>query len=328
MLGPSSINRVGSASIAPTVTVGDVAFSDVSMQETIALILLLVQKGASAHHICTGNLDHLFLLQKHAGLRNAYRTASLVLADGMPIVWLSRLARSRKKDSPLPSPAYVPSEDHGSADLDAVIASLGEDNGKDLGKPVTMSNEAATPLRERVAGSDLFWELARVSAHCNLRIFYLGGKPGAAQEAADVVQKRYPGAQVCGVYCPPFETFNTDEEQDEIARRIREAAPDVLLVGLGAPKQETWIVDHKDRLGVPVSIGVGGSFEMAAGQVQRAPKWVQRVGMEWAFRLAQDPSRLWRRYFCNDLPFLSRLAGQMLRERFARENTPSCIVDR
>jgi N-acetylglucosaminyldiphosphoundecaprenol N-acetyl-beta-D-mannosaminyltransferase len=129
--------------------------------------------------------------------------------------------------------------------------------------------------------------------------------PGAADAAARIIRERYPKAQICGTYCPPHETFATDAEQAKIGDIIREAAPDVLLVGLGAPKQEKWIAANKQRLGVPVSIGVGGSFEMAAGIVQRAPLSVQKFGMEWAYRLVQDPSRLWRRYLRDDLPFLA-----------------------
>lgn len=258
-----------SSSIVPTTTVADVAFSDVTMQETVALILLIVQKGNAPHHICTGNLDHLFLLQRDEEFRQAYESASLVLADGMPIVWMSGIARQ---------------------------------NGQ-------------AALRERVAGSDLFWELVQASEIYGLRLFFLGGAPGAAEKARLEAERRYPGCHISGVYCPPHETFNTDEEQARIEETIRAAAPDILLVGLGAPKQEKWILRHKARLGVPVSVGVGGTFEMAAGLVRRAPRWVQRSGMEWAYRLMQDPARLWRRYLCNDLPYLMRVLGGTVKGR-------------
>jgi N-acetylglucosaminyldiphosphoundecaprenol N-acetyl-beta-D-mannosaminyltransferase len=154
--------------------------------------------------------------------------------------------------------------------------------------------------------------LAKASQKTGLRLFFLGGVPGAADAAAEIIRTRYPKAQICGTYCPPFETFSTDAEQTKIAEIVRQAAPDVLLVGLGAPKQEKWIVANKHRLGVPVSIGVGGSFEMAAGIVQRAPLHVQKVGMEWAYRLVQDPSRLWRRYLRDDLPFLALTVLRMM----------------
>jgi N-acetylglucosaminyldiphosphoundecaprenol N-acetyl-beta-D-mannosaminyltransferase len=262
-----------SSSIAPTTTVADVAFSNVTMRETVNLIRLIVQKGNSPEHICTGNLDHLYQLQRDPEFRRSYETAALVLPDGMPIVWMSHL--SRQSDQ--------------------------------------------SPLQERVAGSDLFWELVEASASSGLRLFFLGGAPGSAEKACEVAQERFPGCHISGVYCPPYETFNTPEEQAHIERLIREAAPDVLLVGLGAPKQEKWILANKARLGVPVSVGVGGTFEMAAGVVRRAPSWMQRSGMEWVFRLSQDPNRLWRRYLCNDLPFLMRALTQVARQRAPKD---------
>jgi N-acetylglucosaminyldiphosphoundecaprenol N-acetyl-beta-D-mannosaminyltransferase len=250
-----------SSSIVSTVTVGDVPFSRVTMQEATALILLMIQKSHAPHHIVTGNLDHLFRLQSDIEFKKAYETASLVLADGMPIVWLSKILRL-----------------------------IGSDD-----------------LSERVAGSDLFWELGRISQSHGVRIFLLGGVEGAADGAKKALEKVYPGCEVCGTYCPPFETFNTQEEQNEILRRVRAASPDVLLVAFGAPKQEKWIQANNHRLGVPVSIGVGGSFEMACGISPRAPKIYQQLGLEWAFRLVQDPARLYDRYVRHDLPFLVRL---------------------
>jgi N-acetylglucosaminyldiphosphoundecaprenol N-acetyl-beta-D-mannosaminyltransferase len=174
---------------------------------------------------------------------------------------------------------------------------------------------SSAPLPERVTGSDLFWELSRVSGEANLRLFFLGGLPGAAAKAAEAVEQRYPGARVVGTYCPPPELFDTEAEQERIRRVVRQAAPDILLVALGAPKQEKWIARNKDALGVPVSIGVGGSFELAAGIHRRAPKWLQRLGLEWFYRFAQEPRRLFRRYFVNDMPYLAGAAARALTRR-------------
>ena len=259
------------AGYAASVTVAGVRFDNVTMEEAVNHIVRLVQKADQPQHICTGNLDHLAMLQKDREFRSIYDSAALSLADGMPIVWLSRLAARR--------------------------------------------GSIEAPLKERVAGSDLFWELGRASAHTGLRIFLLGGMPGAAEQAAAVLKERHPGAVICGIYCPPFETFNTPEEQARIEQTVRDACPDLLLVGLGAPKQEKWIAAHKDAVGVPVCIGVGGSFEMAAGMVRRAPEWAQRIGMEWVCRLAQDPRRLASRYLGRDLPFLMTTILQTARER-------------
>jgi N-acetylglucosaminyldiphosphoundecaprenol N-acetyl-beta-D-mannosaminyltransferase len=248
------------------VPVGNTWFDDVTMEEAVARIVAMVQGGGPPGYVCTGNLDHLVMLQKDADFHAIYARADLVLADGMPVVWLSRLGRGGR-------------------------------------------------LRERVAGSDLFWELARVSAARGLRLFYLGGLPGAAEQAAAAAEARYPGAQICGIYCPPFETFATDAEQERVRATIRATRPDVLLVALGAPKQEKWIAANLERLEVPVSIGVGGSFEMASGIIRRAPRWMQRVGMEWLHRMLQEPGRLSRRYLSRDLPFLVRLTFRTLGAR-------------
>ena len=187
------------------------------------------------------------------------------------------------------------------------------------GKPVVLLSHLAggEPLRERVTGSDLFWELARASSVTGLRLFFLGGAECAADAAKDAVLRRYPAAVVCGTYCPPREVFRTEAEQARIREQVRAAEADILFVGFGAPKQEKWIAANKDLLGVPVCIGVGGSFEMAAGLVRRAPVWMQNAGLEWAYRFLQEPTRLWQRYFVRDLPFLLVLVCRVLAERRA-----------
>jgi len=199
------------------------------------------------------------------------------------------------------------------------------------GKPVVWLSHLASgpgrpPLKARVTGSDLFWELARASEATGLRLFFLGGAPCAADQARESILARYPGAQICGTYCPPFETFNTDAEQRSIREAVRAAQPDILLVGFGAPKQEKWIAANKDLLSVPVSVGVGGSFEMAGGVVSRAPLWMQETGLEWAYRFLQEPTRLFHRYFVRDLPYLSRLILCALVERSQRPSTVGASV--
>jgi N-acetylglucosaminyldiphosphoundecaprenol N-acetyl-beta-D-mannosaminyltransferase len=184
------------------------------------------------------------------------------------------------------------------------------------GAPVVwLAKLGGTPLKERVAGSDLFWTLGGASANEGISLFFLGGAPGAAEAAKDVLERRYPGAKIVGTYCPPFETFSTDEEQDRIRDAVKAAAPDVLLVAFGAPKQEKWIAKNKERLGVPVAIGVGGSFEMASGALKRAPVWMQRVGLEWFYRFAQEPRRLFQRYIVRDVPHLGKAAAKTLGAR-------------
>lgn len=187
------------------------------------------------------------------------------------------------------------------------------------GAPVVwLARLAGTPIKERVAGSDLFWTLGRASAQEGVSLFFLGGAPGAAEKAKEELAKRWPGVRVVGIYCPPFEAFASNEEQQRIRDEVKRANPDVLLVAFGAPKQEKWIAQNKERLGVPVSIGVGGSFEMAAGLLKRAPVWMQRTGLEWAYRFAQEPRRLFDRYVVRDMPHLGKAAMKTLARRVTR----------
>jgi N-acetylglucosaminyldiphosphoundecaprenol N-acetyl-beta-D-mannosaminyltransferase len=255
------------------VRVDDLKFDRVTMGQAVRRIVRMAKRRDRPRYVCTGNLDHLVIAERDPEFRAAYENADFVVADGAPVVWLSKLA-ARKVDPQLP---------------------------------------------ERVAGSDLFWELAKASAETKLRLFLLGGVEGAAEQAIVEIKKRYPNVRIAGTYCPPFETFNTDEEQENIRKAITTARPDILLVAFGAPKQEKWIAKNKDVLGVPVSIGVGGSFEMAAGFLERAPVWVQNIGMEWFYRFAQQPKRLFQRYFVDDLPYLAGATVRAVTHRLADE---------
>ncbi len=159
-----------------------------------------------------------------------------------------------------------------------------------------------TPLQGRVNGTDLFEQLCQAAAEVGLKVFFLGGRPGAAEGAAQVLTTRHPKLQIAGTYCPPYGFEADPSERERIQAVVAAAAPDILFVGLGAPKQEYWIAEHYQQLGIPISIGIGVSFEFVAGTVQRAPKLLQKTGLEWAFRLVTEPKRLWKRYvFGNSL---------------------------
>ncbi len=165
------------------------------------------------------------------------------------------------------------------------------------------------PLPERVTGVELITECARLSAEKGYRLFFLGAAPGVADEVVSTLRARFPGVCVAGTYAPPMGPFSK-EENETMVRRIQEAAPDMLFVAFGAPKQDLWIHAHLRRLNVPVCMGVGGAFDMLAGRVRRAPLWMQRHGLEWLYRVLQEPTRLWRRYFIEDLPVFLRLMAQ------------------
>jgi exopolysaccharide biosynthesis WecB/TagA/CpsF family protein len=264
-----------SAHVSPgpnRIEIDGLLFDDVTMEEATARVVELAKLRDRPRFVCTGNLDHLAIAAADAEFKAAYEAADLVVADGAPVVWLSKLG--------------------------------------------------GTPLRERVAGSDLFWTLGRASAETGVTLFFLGGVEGAADAAKAELEKRYPGTRVIGTYCPPFKTFATQEEQDRIRDVVREAKPDILLVAFGAPKQEKWIAANKERLGVPIAIGVGGSFEMACGMLKRAPVWMQRTGLEWAYRFAQQPRRLFDRYIMRDVPHLAKAAARTARLRITPRRAP------
>nr|WP_303652929.1 WecB/TagA/CpsF family glycosyltransferase [Paludisphaera mucosa] len=161
------------------------------------------------------------------------------------------------------------------------------------------------PLPERVAGSDLIFHLCDLAARKGRRMFFLGAPEGVADEAAAKLTARYSGLQVVGTECPPFRKLS-DEEHEALLSRIRAARPDILFVAFGQPKGERWISENLTRLGVPVAVQVGASLEFAAGRFARAPRWMQKTGLEWLFRLLQEPRRLATRYARN-AAFLGRM---------------------
>lgn len=177
--------------------------------------------------------------------------------------------------------------------------------------PVAFSKFLGPRLKERVAGSDIVPRLASVARDHGLSIYALGGKPGVAQEAMRILQERSPGLRVAGCGSPPLSTL-LDMDHASIRREIADARPDILFVAFGAPKQDKWIRMNASRIGVPVSLGIGGSLDFIAGAQKRAPRWTQAIGMEWLWRLATQPIRLFRRYSSNLIflvVMLTRLAA-------------------
>ncbi len=155
------------------------------------------------------------------------------------------------------------------------------------------------PMEGRVTGSDMVPVLAELAAEKGYSIYFFGAEEGIAQKSADVLQERHPDLIVAGVCSPPFQPVIDMDEA--LLDDIREAKPDILLVALGNPKQEKWIGMYGKRVGVPVMIGIGASLDFIAGKEKRAPKWMQKSGLEWVYRLLREPRRLWKRY-AMDLP--------------------------
>jgi len=218
--------------------------------------------------IATANLDHLRMLRKCEKFRDAYAQATVVVADGMPLIWASRLR--------------------------------------------------GTPLPERVAGSDLIYSLTQAAAREGRRCFLLGGNPGTAEGAAAGLAEQAPGLNIVGTYCPPMGFDKDPEAMAELRRQLVESGADVLFVALGAPKQELLIRTMRSALPNAWWIGVGISFSFVCGDVRRAPRWMQRVGLEWLHRMASEPKRLSSRYLVHGLPFAIRLLTRSTLQRFAR----------
>lgn len=217
--------------------------------------LVEAREGGS---VFTPNVDHVVTAEDDAAFRAAHGAASLVVADGQPLLWAARLLR--------------------------------------------------TPLPEKVSGSDLVWPLMELAARRGWRVYLLGGAPGAAAAAGARFSKEL-GVEIVGIDDARIPEDAPPGAPDPVADRIRSAAPHLVLVALGAPKQEKWIHRSTAGLGPAVALGVGASLDFLAGHARRAPRWMSRAGLEWLHRLAQDPRRLARRYLIKD----SRFAAILLR---------------
>lgn len=247
------------ASSPRTIVLFGVPFRDVDMEETVGWVEERIADRRPTY-LVTANLDFAAQASGDVELQRILVEAGLVVCDGTPLVWASRLA--------------------------------------------------GHPLRERVAGADLVPRLAEVAERKGYRMFLLGGAPSVLAEAAANLMAKHPGLPPVACYSPPFAALH-ELDNAAILRRLHEAKPDILLVAFGCPKQEKWILMHYRRLGIPCCIGVGATVDFLAGHVSRAPGLVGRLGLEWVYRLVQEPRRLAGRY-AHDILFL---LGQIVRER-------------
>jgi N-acetylglucosaminyldiphosphoundecaprenol N-acetyl-beta-D-mannosaminyltransferase len=238
-------------------------FDNLTMDEAVDMIADEYAKSRKRTMVATANVDHIMLLERDPRFREDYAKAGMVLADGAPLIFASRL----------------------------------------LG----------TPLKERVAGSDIFPLLCARAARIGLRVMLLGGGEGVARQAADNLAAKCPGL-VIEAHGPSFGFDNKPDECAQIVSRINEFQPHILFVGMGAPRQERWIAKHKGSYCPCVSIGVGASIDFEAGRIKRAPVILRKIGFEWLYRLAKEPKRLYRRYLIEDRRFV-RLLFRELKER-------------
>jgi N-acetylglucosaminyldiphosphoundecaprenol N-acetyl-beta-D-mannosaminyltransferase len=196
---------------------------------------------------------------------------------------------------------------------DAVVgSSLTVPDGQPL---VWAMNALGHELPSRVYGPELMARYCRRSAGNGTRMYLYGGRnQGALVQLALNLRRRYPGLQIVGGYAPPFRPL-TDAEEKWVADDVRRSGADVVWVGIGVPKQEKWMAQMRPKLAAPLLIGVGAAFDFHAGLVPQAPSLMQELGLEWAYRLAHEPRRLWRRYARYNPRFVAGFARQYLRER-------------
>jgi N-acetylglucosaminyldiphosphoundecaprenol N-acetyl-beta-D-mannosaminyltransferase len=239
-------------------------FDRVTMAAAVDRCLDWCTATRAPHTVVTVNAAILCWIREDVELREACRRADLVVPDGMPVVWTSRLA--------------------------------------------------GDPLPERVAGADLMVKLLEAGSRRRLRVFLLGARPEVLDELVRRVARDYPGLIVAGAR----DGYFNPEEHRRVVAEIRDAAPDMLFVGMPSPFKETWCERYRSDLNVPVIMGVGGTFDVLAGYVRRAPRRMQSMGLEWAWRLAMEPRKLWKRYLITNSTYLWLAAGEIARQRLGR----------
>jgi N-acetylglucosaminyldiphosphoundecaprenol N-acetyl-beta-D-mannosaminyltransferase len=239
-------------------------FDPLTLGETVDRAMELVHHGQRGC-ICTVNVAVLMMMRVDSRLQGFVDRAAVVVADGQPLIWVSRWLR--------------------------------------------------TPLPERVAGADLVDALAQRAESEGLGVYLLGARREVVEAAARRLIDRWPRLKLCGI----ADGYFSPEEARERVREIAHSGANILLVAMGVPRQEYLLEEHWGQLGVNIAVGVGGSFDVVAGFRIRAPRVVQKLGLEWLFRLAQEPRRLWRRYLITNSQFLW-LATRAVLSRFARSS--------
>lgn len=188
------------------------------------------------------------------------------------------------------------------------------------GMPLVWLGRRLRRTMSRVSGPDFMEEFCATTSCKGFRHFFYGGKEGVAEKLVERLTNRYPALQVAGFYSPPFRTLTTDEDST-ILRSINDSRADLVWVSLGCPKQETWMYEHRNKLDASVVLSVGMAFNVAAGLIRRAPATLRSVGLEWLYRMTQDPVRLTSRYIKSNSAFLYLLATQMNRSRSSANET-------
>lgn len=224
--------------------------NNVTMSETVEAIEQMIAADKKSYVVAI-NVDVVMKIEADPYLKKIVDDADMVLVDGKPLVWISKL--------------------HG------------------------------RPLKEKVSGSDLVPLLCEVAAKNGYKVFIIGGKEGSAERAKQRLEEKLTDIKIVGTYAPPFGFEKDDAELERINRMISQAHPDLLITCFGCPKQEKWIYENIEKYDAKVSICAGATVDFLAGNVTRAPRWMSEHGLEWFYRFLQEPKRMFRRYFVDDI---------------------------
>jgi N-acetylglucosaminyldiphosphoundecaprenol N-acetyl-beta-D-mannosaminyltransferase len=247
----------------------NIPVASLSYQQVLRYLEANIQKKSKCFCV-TLNLDILRMAYENKNMHHVIKNADFVFADGMPIIWLSKLN--------------------------------------------TPHTENTATLPERVPGCDIVQDLCRLSHEKGYKIFILGAGPGVADAAKTKLEQDLPNVNIVSTYSPSSAELQNEHSSDSIVERINQSGADILFVALGAPKQETWVHQNREKLAPYVVIPCGGSIDFIAGVQKKSPKWIGKLGFEWMFRMLYNPQRLFKRYILQDLPFLIKAC---YREQFS-----------
>ena len=230
--------------------------SNITMNEALDDIEKMIRSKKKSYVVAV-NVDVIMKIEQDEELKTITNEADMVLTDGKPLIWISKLKKA--------------------------------------------------PIKEKISGSDLVPKLCELSDKKGYTIFILGGKDGIAEQAKKKLESQYKNIRIVGVYSPKFGFENDKKELTKINSMINKKKPDLLFVCLGCPKQEKWIYNHINEYDAKVSICAGATVDFLAGNMNRAPKWMSNCGLEWFYRFLQEPKRLFKRYFIDDIKILKLL---------------------
>lgn len=245
--------------LPPRVNVLGVGISAINLETATSTLAACLEAGKRGY-VCVTGVHGVIESQYDPELRKIHNRSLLTTPDGMPMVWMGKLAGQGTMD--------------------------------------------------RVYGPDLMECIMAWSAKSGATHFFYGGNTGVADLLKERLEQRFPGLRVAGTYTPPFGPL-PEKEESELRARLEVLQPDFFWVGLSTPKQERFMAAYIGRLPVKIMLGVGAAFDFHAGRVKQAPRWIQRSGFEWLYRLVQEPRRLWKRYFRNNPLFAWKVTGQL-----------------